>query len=227
MLRTFIVLAATLLFVGCGKEQGAKARLHLNTYAAPESVIQQGTAELNKTGTTQAVFQSVSSQSIRNQTLGMRITSNVGANNTVEFIIEHFEGMDQNKCRSTVQPLKVSTSNLTQWTKGTGISLICHDTSCTYLMVIIDRTHSSMLDSNGFIPAFVPIILGTPHPTGGKRTYNTTQARDPFLSLKVNTICITPDALVNHENPVAISPVDNQGPDYNYFPDNDNNTWIY
>ncbi len=230
MLRSLIyVTIATVALMGCGKEQGVKARIPLNTYNAPEDVIQQGTYNLGKIGTTQSSMNSVSSQAIRSYTLGVRITSLPNNSGGVNFKVEHFEGMDQDRCRATTQTLSVPNSKLTESNKGNGITLRCYDNACNYLFLVIDRTHSSLLDaSNGFVAAYVPMIMGTRESAGGKRNYTPSQARDPFLSIKTPVACSVPDEKVTYENPVVISPVDTgTGPDYTYFPDDDNNTWIY
>lgn len=229
MLRSLLTTVfAAITIVGCSDDQGVKARISQNTHAAPEEVIQQALTSLGKVSTNQVTMNSVSSQAIRKDTMGIRIT--MSGTDTITVKVEHFESMDGNRCRSTNQTLQIPSAKLMDMNKGNGITLSCVDSKCTYAMLIIDRSHSSMLDSSGFVPAFVPVLLGVRgFNEGGQRYYIPSQGRDPFLTLpgNVQTICTKPDVLVNYEHPVVISPVDNTGPIYNYFPDDDNNTWIY
>lgn len=227
MLR--IILAAlfsTIAIIGCSDDKGVKARLSQNTYMTPEQVIQQGTVAMGKLNASQTALNSVSSQAIRSDTLGVRVTM-TPAKDGFNFKVEHFEGINGDRCRKTTQNLQVPTTKLTSMNKGNGITLTCVDNTCTYMMVVIDRSHSSLLDSKGFVPAFVPLFLGVRGSGNGQRDFVPSQSRDPFLSLKANTVCTKPDALVTYEQPVVISPIDDNGPNYNYFPDDDNNTWIY
>jgi hypothetical protein len=232
MLRTLFTLLILISVVGCGKEEGVKARLYQKTILTPKMVEDQAINYLDKSTKTSADLNSLSSQAIRNDTLGFRIKSVPGANDSLDFRIEHFDNLVGDRCRNTYQDVNITSSKRnTIWTETDTLKLMCLNYSCDTLILVLKRASSSFYDGNGaIVRAYVPIILHAQDPVNGPRYYIAgTTADSMFLRLKndVNTICTKSD-LVNYvQTQIAISPEDDNGPRYDYFPHDDNNTWIY
>lgn len=230
MFKVFLSLVIVCGLAACGKEQGVTARLHKKVNKAPDQVAQQAVQALSNSGKQQGNWNSLSSQAIRNDTLGFRVETTPGANASLNLRVEHFVGFEANKCRNTIQDMNIPVSKLSEWNSSKSLSMRCYDSSCKYMIIIIEQSPSSFIDGNGqLVPAFVPVLFATKDAVNGRRSYNPESAMDPFLNLKldVNTICNTSDQVVRNETEYVIAPVDNTPPTYNYFPDPDNNTWIY
>ncbi|MCC6137958.1 MAG: hypothetical protein IT287_04955 [Bdellovibrionaceae bacterium] len=229
MLKALVSIIIVCGLVACGKEEGVKARLHKKTTPAPDQVAQQAFQALSTSGKEQGNMNSISSQAIRKDTLGFRVKTTPGANATLDLRVEHFTGFDANKCRNSVQDMNIPVSKLAGWNTSKTLSMRCYDGNCKFMLLILEQGISSFADGTGqLLPAFVPVILETKDVVDGPRYYYPSTAMDPFLNIAVNTICNPSDQVIRHETQYVIAPIDDTGgPDYNYFPDPDNNTWIY
>ncbi|MCB9072957.1 MAG: hypothetical protein H6623_04980 [Bdellovibrionaceae bacterium] len=232
MLRSLLSAIIIITLCSCGKEQGVPARIRQKTLSSSQALEQQALGLLGVSTKTDAYFNSLSSQSIRNDTLGFRVESKAKADGSLDFTIEHYETFDQNKCRDTSLTVNIPANKIDRkWNEISTLKLMCFDGSCSSLLMVIKQSSSSFADANGnIVSAYVPVLLQTNNPVGGSRLYIPVAATNPiFLQFKdsYNTICGTPENIVRIPTQIAIDPTDGLPVDPNYVPYDPNNTWIY
>lgn len=230
MFKFVLTIIIGLLLIGCGKEQGVTARLHEPTEPTPKLVSDNAYRALNLSQNAQFKQDgsSLSSQAIRKDTLGFHMESKPANNDSTHIKIQHFQGLDANKCRNTVQEATINNSDLTKLTTIKTASVMCQDSKCKYILLVMYTSSSSYVDGNGkLVGAYVPVILKTEDAVGGPRRYIPMNSQDPFMTFKQNTRCNHVDETVFEQEQMVISPVDETRPSYNYSPGQGNNTWVY
>jgi hypothetical protein len=226
MLRSFFYIIISVALVSCGKEQGVEAKIHRKTNVTPQMVVTTAKNMLPKKSVGQE--NSISSQSIRQDTYGFRVKSQANSSGTTLFTIEHFERLPDNKCRNTIHTIDISSNSLDKWSRASTMQVSCYDKNCNYLLLLIEQSASSFADGKGtLVPAYVPVILEKVEKSSGIYYEAMNVSETPFLKLEVDTICMNSSQVVKYPTHFAISPVDDNAPKYDYYPDQYNNTWIY
>lgn len=226
MFRSLLYIVVLLGITACGKEQGVEARLHEPTKNVPQEIIQQASRTLPSKNSQYS--KSVSSDAIRNDTLGFRVKSVANKDGSTNLRVEHFEGYDSDaKCRNTVHELKIEAG--AKVAQGSTISVSCLDNACNYIMIVLEQGLSSFVDNNGsLVQAYVPLVLEKVVEHGGTYFKPMLTSTTPFLKLENNTTCPKSDQVVRYPVQYAVSPVDDSiDQPYEYFSDPYNNTWVY
>lgn len=228
MLKIFFLTLMSLILWGCSNEQGIPTRLHQKTEPIPAEIVSSASRRLDLNGKMVVYGSSLSSQALRQDTLGFVLHTTPAGDGQVSLQLNHYQSYNNNNCRNTIQTGTFKLSELsTSWKALNTAEVSCFNLTCDYMMVVMQFSLSSFVDGTGEpVPAYVPVIFSTTDPVNGPRNYRLAEATTPFLSLDTNLICPQSDEVVIEQRQYIIPPVDTSVPDYSYFPDLDNNTWI-
>jgi len=224
----------SLMLSACGDDSGVPARIHEKTKRTPENIEASAMTTLESAGKLTSQ-QSQSNQAIRKDTLGLNVTIAQSPNTddfTVTVNISYEVGANQcgiGLYTQTFTNSKIEDKNFFN-VDGFG-SFKCINTSCSYLLAIIEDSPSVTINVDGNpTKANVPVILTDKSNDGNKfagEFIPTTSDDSTFLYLdgELNTRCTKPVQIegLQNQRPVSEGPTD---PDYSYFPDDTNNTWI-